>query len=142
MTDSASVRDAVTQATLLEAGAVGLGAVTLAILGSVAADVTGLLAATALAGVGLVVLPRKRSQAKSQFRAGTEELRTRLDTALRDEFQRELERSVQRIKDALAPYNRFVRGERDRTQELVADLAQALATFGELRARIDAISHN
>jgi hypothetical protein len=139
---AASVRDAVTQATLLEAGAVGLGAVTLAILGSVAADVTGLLAATALAGVGLVVLPRKRSQAKSQFRAGTEELRTRLDTALRDEFQRELERSVQRIKDALAPYNRFVRGERDRTQELVADLAQALAAIGELRARIDAIAPN
>ena len=83
------MRGAVTQATLLEAGAVGLGAVSMALVGSVAADVTGLFAASVLAGVGLWLLPRKRSQAKSEFRARTEELRGRLLTALRDEFQRE-----------------------------------------------------
>jgi small GTP-binding protein len=135
---ASSVRDAVAQTTLLEVGAVGLGAVTLAILGSVAADVTGLLAATALAGVGLVVLPRKRGQAKAQFRAGTAELRTRLDTALRDEFQHELGRSVQRIKDALAPYNRFVRGERDRTARFADELAASLEAVHDLRTRIAA----
>ena len=66
---AASVREAVTQATLLEAGAVGLGAVSMAILGSAAADVSGLFAASVLAGVGLWLLPRKRRQAKAQFRA-------------------------------------------------------------------------
>ena len=135
-----SVRDAITQATLLEAGAVGLGAVSLAIVGSAAADVTGLFAATVLAGLGLWVLPRKRNQAKAEFRKRTEELRTRLLTALQDEFKRELERSVQRIKDALAPYDRFVRGERERTQGLLEDLQSTLTEVARLRARIAHVS--
>src|SRR5207244_2143959 len=137
---AASVRDAVTQATLIEAGAVGLGAVSMALVGSAAADVTGLFAASVLAGVGLWLLPRKRRQAKEQFRVRTEELRTRLLTALRDEFQRELERSIQRIRDALAPYDRFVRGERERTQRLAADLRSTLDDLGRLRARIDGLA--
>ena len=136
---AASVRDAVTQATLLEAGAVGLGAVSMALVGSAAADVTGLFAASVLAGVGLWLLPRKRRQAKAQFRARTEELRARLLTALRDEFQRELERSIQRIRDALAPYDRFVRGERERTETFVTALQAELATLTTLRARIDSL---
>jgi hypothetical protein len=135
-----SVRDAITQATLLEAGALGLGAVSLAIVGSAAADVTGLFAASVLAGMGLWLLPRKRRQAKAQFRARTEELRSRLVTALGDEFRHELERSIQRIKDALAPYDRFVRAERERTQQLIADLRDAVHELNDLRARIETVA--
>jgi small GTP-binding protein len=134
---AASVLDAVTQATLLEAGAIGLGAVTMAVVGSAAADVTGLFAASVLAGVGLWLLPRKRRQAKAQFRTRTEELRGRLLTALRDEFQRELERSIQRIRDALAPYDRFVRGERERTDTFVISLRAELAEVAALRSRVE-----
>jgi small GTP-binding protein len=137
---AASVRDAVTQATLLEAGAVGLGAVSMALVGSAAADVTGLFAASVLAGVGLWLLPRKRRQAKSQFRARTEELRSRLLTALREEFRSELERSLQRIRDALAPYNRFVRTERDRTDTFLNSLRSELTNLAELRQRVEALT--
>lgn len=137
---AASVREAITQATLLEAGAVGLGAVSMAILGSAAADISGLFAASVLAGVGLWLLPRKRRQAKAQFRSGTEELRTRLVTALRDEFQRELERSAQRIRDALAPYNRFVQSERDRTQRFAQELHEAQSQLAHLRTRLSTIA--
>lgn len=134
-----SVKEAVTQATLLEAGALGLGAVTMAIVGSAAADVTGLFAASILAGLGLWILPRKRSQAKEQFRKRTETLRTRLVTALRDEFGRELERGIQRITDALAPYDRFVRGEHERTTRFRADLQAALEQLWALRSRIETV---
>lgn len=137
---AASVREAVTNTALLEAGAVGLGAVSMAILGSAAADVTGLFAASVLAGVGLWLLPRKRRQAQAQFRVRTEELRGRLMTALRDEFQRELERSTQRIRDALAPYNRFVRGERDRTQQFGSSLQESLSQLARLRADVDRVA--
>jgi small GTP-binding protein len=137
---ASSVRDAVTQATLLEAGAVGLGAVTLALVGGAAADVTGLFAASVLAGVGLWLLPRKRSQAKAEFRTRTEELRGRLLTALRDEFQRELERSIQRIRDALTPYDRFVRGERSRTEAFVTSLGAELSDVSALRDRVARLS--
>jgi hypothetical protein len=136
---AASVRDAVTQATLLEAGAVGLGALSMALVGSAAADVTGLFAASVLAGVGLWLLPRKRRQAKAQFRQRTEELRSRLLTALREEFQRELERSIQRIRDALAPYNRFVRTERERTDAFLSSLRAELASVASLRERVEAM---
>ncbi len=136
---ASSVRDAVTQATLLEAGAVGLGAISMALVGSAAADVTGLFAASVLAGVGLWVLPRKRSQAKAQFRVRTEELRGRLLTALRDEFERELERSLQRIRDALAPYDRFVRTERQRTEAFARSLADELSMVAALRERVEAL---
>ena len=136
---AASVRDAVTQATLLEAGAVGLGAVTMALVGSAAADVSGLFAASVLAGVGLWLLPRKRRQAKAQFRTRTEELRSKLLTALRDEFQRELERSLQRIRDALAPYDRFVRAERERTNRFASDLNAQLAEVAALRNEVETL---
>ena len=80
--------------------------------------------------------PRKRHQAKAQFRAGTEELRARLVTAMSDEFQRELERSTQRIRDALAPYNRFVRSERDSTQLFHSNLQESLGDVERLRSRL------
>ncbi|MDQ3809769.1 MAG: dynamin family protein [Chloroflexota bacterium] len=135
-----SVREAVTRATLLEAGAIGLGAVSMAIVGSAAADVTGLFAASIMAGVGLWLLPRKRSQAKAQFRTRTEELRSRLINALRDEFQRELERSVQRIKDALAPYDRLVRSEQERTMAFSGELNARLSELAALRARVTTLT--
>ncbi len=135
-----SVREAVTRATLLEAGAIGLGAVSMAIVGSAAADVTGLFAASIMAGVGLWLLPRKRSQAKAQFRTRTEELRSRLINALRDEFQRELERSVQRIKDALAPYDRLVRSEQERTMAFSGELNARLSELAVLRARVTTLT--
>jgi hypothetical protein len=139
---ASSVRDAVMRGTLLEASAIGLGAVSMAIVGSAAADVTGLFAASVLAGVGLWLLPRKRGQAKAQFRTRTEELRTRLMTALRDEFARELERSVQRIRDALAPYDRLVRSEQERTLSFVTELQSQLAATAELRARVDSVARD
>ena len=61
-------------------------------------------------------------------------------TALRDEFQRELERSTQRIRDALAPYNRFVHGERDRTQQFGSSLQESLSQLARLRADVDRVA--
>ncbi len=74
--------------------------------------------------------------ARAQFRQRTEELRVRLATALRDEFERELDRSVQRIHDALAPYDRLVRGEQERTLQFQASLQRSLAELASLRRAI------
>ena len=116
-----------------------MGAISLAIVGSVAADVTGLIAASVLAGVGLWLLPRKRSQAKREFRTRTAELRTRLLSAIGDEFEREVQHSVQQVKDALAPYDHFVRSESDRADRLLADLAAATTSLQALRGRVEAM---
>jgi hypothetical protein len=132
-----SVRESVTRATLLEAGGLGLGALTVALASSAALDVTGILAGSVLAGLGLYVLPLKRRRAKEQFRARTEELRSGLLDALRTAFERELERSVQRVRDALAPYDRFVRAEQAKTGRLREDLEGALGEARALRERLE-----
>ncbi|MDQ4044863.1 MAG: dynamin family protein, partial [Chloroflexota bacterium] len=70
---SMSVRNAVAAVAVAEAGAVGLGALVVAAASTAAVDVTGILAASVLAGVGLVVLPIKRRQARREFYARSTE---------------------------------------------------------------------
>ncbi|MDP8924057.1 MAG: dynamin family protein, partial [Chloroflexota bacterium] len=132
-----AMREAVTQASLFQAGAVGLGAATVALVSSVAADVTGLLAAGVLAGVGLFILPMRKRRAQAEFRERTDELRERLTESMREELNRQLDASVQRVRDAVAPYDRFVRAERDRLDELEATLDRFGQRFTTLRAGIE-----
>jgi len=133
----ASMRDAVTQAGLFQAGAVGLGAATVALLTGMAADVTGLLAASVLAGVGLFILPMRKRRAQAEFQTRTDELRERLTESMRDELTRQLEQSIQRVRDAVAPYDRFVRTERERLGELEATFERFESQVSSLRAEIE-----
>jgi small GTP-binding protein len=132
-----AVRTAVTQATLLEAGAVGFGALTLALVGSVAADVTGLLASSVIAALGLYVLPLQKRRVTQRFHERTAQLRAALDQALREAFAREVEHALDRIRAALAPYDRFVRVEYERAAQLAATLEARRAELAALRARIE-----
>lgn len=132
-----AMREAVTQASLFQAGAVGLGAATVALVSSVAADVTGLLAAGVLAGVGMFILPMRKRRAQTEFRERTDELRERLTESMREELTRQLDASVQRVRDAVAPYDRFVRAERDRLSELDATLDGFEQRVASLRAGIE-----
>ena len=54
-----------------------------------AVDVTGILAAGALSALGLLVLPARRSGAKTELRAKVEAMRTRLLAALDPQFDEE-----------------------------------------------------
>jgi hypothetical protein len=134
---AAAVRGAVTQATLMEAGAVGFGALTLAIMGSVAADLTGILASIAIAGLGLVILPLQKRRVTERFRESTERLRTQLTGALREAFERELAQSLERIRGALAPYERFARVEYERAAALEATFGARAGELAALRGRIE-----
>ena len=119
-----SVRTAVASAALLEVGAVGLGTTVSLMATTTAADVTGILAAGILATLGFIVLPRRRQTAKRDLRARVTAMREKLTASLTSQFQRELDRSVRRIEDALAPYVQFVDAERagltERREALVA----------------------
>jgi small GTP-binding protein len=126
------VETAVAQVALMEAGAVGLGALVLTLLASTAADITGLLAAGTLAILGLFVIPYKRQQAKQQFREKIEDLRSRLVTSLTTQFNHEAENVVERMKNGVQPYTRFVRAERERVES-------ALTTLDSLRARVSGL---
>ena len=76
---SLGVRSAVAQVAVAEAGAVGLGALVVAAASTVAIDITGILAASLVAGLGLFILPRKRKQSRVEFRRRSDELERTLD---------------------------------------------------------------
>ncbi|HZY40511.1 MAG TPA: dynamin, partial [Anaerolineae bacterium] len=131
-----SVRTAITQTALVEVGAIGLGAVLVALLHSVAADATGVLAAGAVAVLGLFILPRRRNTAKQQLKSRIEELRVRLTAILTEQFERELSSSLQRIREAIAPYTGFVRREREKLSDIEGQLLTTTTTIQSLRLRL------
>jgi small GTP-binding protein len=121
-------RAAVTAAAAAGGAAVGLGTIVTLAASTAAADVTGILMASVIAAVGFLVIPAKRRKAKEEMQRKVSDLRERLASALRSEFERAQEQSGQRIANAVDPYSRFVRAEQSRWRD-------ARDTLGTLRDR-------
>jgi small GTP-binding protein len=132
-----SLQGAVAQTAMAGAGAVGLGVGLAVLVGTAAADFTGIAAGLLLAGLGLGILPYRRRRAKSQFDDRTRELSEALSTTLRDQFKRELEAASQRLHEALAPYTRFVRIESERVGEVRATLERLREETSALRRKVE-----
>jgi small GTP-binding protein len=132
-----SVRMAVAGTALAEVGALGLGAAVTALATTTFADVTGILAAGALAVIGLFVIPVRRAQAKTTMRARIETMRQQLVASLTAQFDREVDRSVSRIHDAVLPYTRFVRAEHQRLDAARAELTEIGDQLGGLQRRVE-----
>lgn len=135
---SDSVRLSLTAMGAVEVGALGLGAVLLAIL-SRALDPLGLLAAGGIAIAGLFVLPARRRAAKNDLDAKIEAVRQRLKETLSTQFERELQRSVQDIREAVAPYTRFIRVEQDKLTLLSQELDAVALEVRQLRSQLHAL---
>lgn len=133
---SLSVRNAVATVAIAEAGAVGLGALVVAAASTAAVDITGILAASILAGVGLFVLPARRRKARQEFHKRSTELEQRLIEVMGEQFEHELNRSVGRITDAISPYTRFVRSSKERFESLRSDLTGIADDLRALRHKI------
>ncbi len=132
-----SVQVAVAGTALVEVGALGLGAVITHLAASAAIDVTGVLAASMVAVLGLFILPNRRHDAKRELRRKIAALREQLMSALTTQFDREIEGSVHRIGESIAPYTRFVRAERERLEGARQALAGLRTGLERLRARVD-----
>ncbi len=133
-----SIQGAVAQVAASGAGALGIGALVVTLFTTRFLDVTGLIAAAIIAGYGLFVLPYRRRKARAEFREKTEALRERLGEVVRRQFDAELERSIQRMREAIAPYTRFVRTEHARMTEARSALAEITEEVQSLRAEIGA----
>lgn len=132
-----SAQMAVAETAAAEMGAIGLGALITALATTAAADITGILAASVVAALGFFVIPARRQAAKKQMEERVAALRAQLTGSLTTQFNKELNRSLARINDAVAPYTRFVRAERGKMEETQAELEQAQETQGRLRAEIE-----
>ncbi len=125
-------RTAVTTAAAAGGAAVGLGTIVTLAASSAAADVTGIVLASLVAVIGFLVIPARRRKAKREMQEKVSQLRARLVQALRAEFEGARERGRTRIDEAIAPYSRFVRAERDRWTEaksILSSLRDRAATF-------------
>jgi hypothetical protein len=133
------VQKAIIQTAALEVGALGLGALLVAILHTTLLDITGIIGASAIAALGLYVLPYRRNKVKSELRERINVLRGQLESALERQFDQELATSIQRIREAIAPYTRFVRVEREKLERIEADLQSARVEVTALRQGVQAI---
>jgi hypothetical protein len=128
---------AVAASAAIEAGALGLGALVTILATTVAADVTGILAASLIAALGLFIIPARRRSAKNEMRQKVASLRESLSTSLRSQFEREIERSLNGIQEAIAPYTRFVRAERSKNEETQQALQEVERSLENLRLQIE-----
>jgi methyl-accepting chemotaxis protein len=117
-------QNAVAAAAAIEVGAVGLGTLIAVLATSLAADVTGILVASAVAVLGLFVIPAKRRKANQELTEKIKNLREQLTSTLTTQFNHEMDRSLERINSAIAPYTRFVRSEKDSLDQTNEGLEQ------------------
>jgi small GTP-binding protein len=132
-----SVQLAVAQTAIVEIGAIGLGALMVKMLAASVADVSGVIAASAVAALGLYLIPNKRRRAKNNLQAKISDLRSRLSETLTARFESELGRSLQRIREAMRPYTRFVETQQKTLVETESALRNMKQTFGALSSGIE-----
>jgi small GTP-binding protein len=131
-----SVQAAAAGTAALQVGALGLGTIVTILATSAMGDVTGILAAGALSVIGLLVLPAKRGTAKNELRGKVEGMRQRLMEALTAQFDHELAHSLTRIREAVSPYTRFVRAERERLTEVRQELRRIRDGLERIRVEL------
>ncbi len=134
-----SVQTAVTGAALLEVGAVGLGTIMTMIASTTLADMTGILAAGVLSALGFLIIPAKRRKAKRELHRKVTDLREQLMNALNGQFEREIEQSLARIRDAIAPYTRFVRAEHIRLSDGQNELVRIRDGLNKLKSDVKSL---
>lgn len=131
------VQGAFATTAVMEVGAIGLGTLVATIITGAAADVTGVLLATALAVGGFYLLPRKRRQAKAEFTRRIDELKKQLNSALTRQVHREIDASTEQINHAIAPYRRFVQTKQDQVTEARSELVATEDALLRLKREIE-----
>jgi methyl-accepting chemotaxis protein len=102
-----------------------------------AADVTGIVAASVIAALGLFIIPAQRARAKDRLSEKVADMREKLVASLRQQFERELARSLHGINDAIAPYTRFVRAERGNLEQMQTGLETIRSGIDRLQQQLD-----
>jgi hypothetical protein len=130
-------QNAVAASLAMEIGAVGLGALITTLATTMAADVTGIVAASLVAVLGFFIIPASRRKAKKELHERLTQLRADLVDALRAEFEKEMTRSLKRVEEAIAPYSRFVRAETERAELAQAALEAAKLEINQLQVEVE-----
>ncbi len=118
-----SLKNAVANTALVEVGALGLGTLIAVIASSTVLDVTGVLAASTMAVLGLFVIPSRRRHLKDELRRKIAEVRQTLMETLTTQYESEVARGLTQIETAISPYSHFVRSQQQRWSETREELS-------------------
>jgi len=118
-------------------GAIGLGTLVATVITGAAADLTGILMATALAVTGLYVIPSRRAHAKKEFAGKITGLRTRLKESLTRQVHAAINESTEKVNESIAPYRRFVVVQQEQLNEARAELVAAEDALLRLKQEIE-----
>jgi len=132
-----NAKNAVAASAAVEVGAIGLGTLVTVLATTMSADVTGILAAGAVAALGLFIIPAKRRKAKSELHQKISNLRAELVDSLRQEFTKEIDLSLKRIEEAISPYTRFVRSESAHNEKILDELKYSQLAINQMRSQIE-----
>lgn len=135
-----SAREGVVNAGLVAGSGVGIGAALALLTSATFLDVTGILAGLAAVTFGLLVLPSRKRNAKTELADKLRQLRERLMEGLRTQFEHEMERSARRIEDAMAPFSRFVRAEQAKLTAQRDKFVEAEAHIVGLKSQLQVLS--
>lgn len=130
---ASTLRDAGLQVAALELGAIGLAGV----LGTALLDITGLLGASAVAGLGLAVLPYRRAQQKKALRTLLSDLRSRLHDDLAAHADRHVTATAAHLAATRQPYALYVDTSAQQLSSVRERLLAATAECDRLHAAID-----
>jgi small GTP-binding protein len=100
-------------------------------------DYTGITAGIAAATLGLLIIPNRKRKAKKEYAEKLAELRTTLMNNLTSQFEREMQRSTQRLEDTIAPFTRFVRAEEEKLLEQREQLLEIETQIEGLQTILD-----
>ncbi|WP_110518573.1 dynamin family protein [Herpetosiphon llansteffanensis] len=120
-------------------GAVGFGALFVILAHGALLDFTGIsLSVLAVAG-GAYLIPAKRAQAKREFHKKVSELRDKIVRSLSKQVYAEIDQSIERVTETVAPYTRFVKYQNDQLQEARNELAGVEQALARLRGEIESL---
>jgi small GTP-binding protein len=120
-----AVKESVTQTFGVEALAVGLGSVLVAIFTTAALDLSGVLAATLLGLAGFLILPARRRKLIRELEAAIAKLNADLAELLSSSFREQLGRYERQMLEVIEPYERFLTTENVKLEEALAEFRSA-----------------
>ncbi len=133
----AAVKESVTQTFGVEALAVGLGSVLVAIFTTAALDLSGVLAATLLGLAGFLILPARRRKLIRDLEAAIAKLNADLAQLLSTSFQEQLGRYERQMLEVIEPYERFLTTEDVKLEEALVEFRSATEELEIVARQID-----
>jgi small GTP-binding protein len=134
----AAVKESVTQTFGVEALAVGLGSVLVAIFTTAALDISGVLAATLLGLAGFLILPARRRKLIRDLEAAIAKLNADLSALLSSSFREQLGRYERQMLEVIEPYERFLTTESVKLEEALVDFRGAAQELDAVEQQVGA----